>query len=520
MKDRQRKRRGGHESIAGDPAAEVLETLVDQFSDRYAFVRELIQNSLDAGSSRIDVRMSYADGVLEVAVEDDGEGMDREIIEGYLLVLFRSTKERDLTKIGKFGIGFVSLFAMDPFEVVVDTGRDAVWHRVVFDEKREYTLLRMDDPFEGTTVRVRVRRRKDEASEDCARVHEAAVRWCRFAEAEITTHAEGLPGGGWSDRSVRARFGVESPVKVEVQEDGWHAVIGPHPSDRPPAGFYNRGLTLWEGDEPLIPGVTFRLRDAGLEHTLTRDNVLRDEHFDASIEKLRQLAKRDLGNAVQSELAEAVGQGDLARVRRIYGALGPRVPWKWDEDAPIVPGAAGPLTLRKLRQEGPGLLGSLLAGPGKLLFARPGEWLGTAVALRGAAVVLADSHADPHVAWLARYFGRTVAAVAEAHALPRPVEADQAVQALLVACHPLLKHAGIDPIPRAAHRTGSALQGKLAFADEDGALWVFADHPLVGKLARIAPGLAAPLLVRGICADIGAHAPLDLLVGEALKAAR
>ena len=39
--------------------------------------------------------------------------MDRATIEGYL-TLFRSTKEDDLTKIGKFGISFVSLFAMEP----------------------------------------------------------------------------------------------------------------------------------------------------------------------------------------------------------------------------------------------------------------------------------------------------------------------------------------------------------------------------------------------------------------------
>ena len=73
-------------------------------------MRELIQNSLDAGAARINVRMAWSDGELRIEVDDDGEGMDRATIEGYLLTLFRSTKEEDLTKIGKFGVGFVSVF--------------------------------------------------------------------------------------------------------------------------------------------------------------------------------------------------------------------------------------------------------------------------------------------------------------------------------------------------------------------------------------------------------------------------
>ena len=70
--------------------------------------------------------------------------MDRATIEGYLLTLFRSSKEQDLTKIGKFGIGFVSLFAVEPELVVVDTARDGVHHRVIFDSDYTYTLAEVD----------------------------------------------------------------------------------------------------------------------------------------------------------------------------------------------------------------------------------------------------------------------------------------------------------------------------------------------------------------------------------------
>ena len=83
----------------------LVKDLVDQFSDPLAFYRELIQNSMDAGSNRVDVTLEYDDktGTARMAVEDDGEGMDERIIDEYFLVLFRSTKEDDLTKIGNSG---------------------------------------------------------------------------------------------------------------------------------------------------------------------------------------------------------------------------------------------------------------------------------------------------------------------------------------------------------------------------------------------------------------------------------
>ena len=40
--------------------------------------------------------------------------MTRAIVEGPLLTLFESSKESDSTKIGKYGIGFVSVFAIEP----------------------------------------------------------------------------------------------------------------------------------------------------------------------------------------------------------------------------------------------------------------------------------------------------------------------------------------------------------------------------------------------------------------------
>ena len=96
-------------------SAGVVENLVTQFSNALDCFRELVQNAIDSGSARVEVWADYQAGEGHVGamvfhVDDYGEGMDEQVIDLQLTRLFSSTKEDDLTKIGKFGIGFVSVF--------------------------------------------------------------------------------------------------------------------------------------------------------------------------------------------------------------------------------------------------------------------------------------------------------------------------------------------------------------------------------------------------------------------------
>jgi hypothetical protein len=516
--DRRRTRRGLHASLAGDPADEVLEGLVAQFSDPYTFIRELIQNSLDAGSSQIDVHMERKDGELHITVRDDGEGMDQEIIEGYLLTLFRSTKDEDLTKIGKFGIGFVSLFAMRPREVVVDTGRDGVWHRVVFAADRSYTLIRMPDPYEGTSVVLKLPRGAAAAASDCQRVHESATRWCRFAEADITTRAEGV-AGGWGATSLRRPFVVDAPLAVEDRGDGFLVALGPSSSERPAVGFYNRGLTLWEAEEALVPGVTFRVRARHLEHTLTRDNVMRDRHFEEVVARVHRLAREQLGVALERELAAAARTGDLDTTRRLCASVGPRHPWSWSRDVGLFPAIGrAPVTIDEVSAERAGLFGRFRGREATVLWAPADHPLGACAARDGRLVLVADAAEDAHLALARRFTTKDPEHVERRLWAPRRVEPDAPCGALLAAAAP-------QRLVAADFRgAGAALQGRfavaqaVAFAVEEAPpgppspswpLLVDVTHPLFVALCRLPPALAAPLCVRAARIGAGFSEPLD-----------
>jgi len=519
--------------VSGEPAQATLNDLVSQFSDRYAFIRELIQNSLDAGAVDIHIHMEAASGELVVTVEDDGEGMDRDTIEGYLLTLFRSTKEDDLTKIGKFGIGFVSLFAMTPYETIVDTGRDGIWHRVIFAEDRSWTLLKMDDPFEGTKVVLKTKRSRRQAAEDCVRIHAAASAWCRYADAEITTTATGI-GQGWTDRPVAEAFTVTSPVRVTGSGDAWQAVVGISADPTPLVGFFNQGITLWEGPAAMLDGVTFRVQGRHLEHTLTRDNVRRDRHFDWIMDRVRDLALGPLAEAVHEALLDAVTDRSLAEV--LYPHLSHSPVFHLRESAPIIPMVGRePDSMAALRPSTSWFSGLILSKPeSTILVGRHDSTLCAAVADAGHRV-LAGAVDDPRVQWLAHHLGgdEPVPVARAEHLWFQPrVTDDPTVQAAIEAAQAVSRRARYPWTLHVAEFRdgGERLRDRLAVRqprvfelERNGAplgvdVAVNARHPLAQTVSRLPAVHAGPLLLRAILVDLGlAEAPPDWLLPEASR---
>ncbi|MGI5843878.1 MAG: ATP-binding protein [Candidatus Xenobium sp.] len=322
-------------------AGETLKSLIHQFTDPYAFLRELIQNSLDAGSSRVDVRTGFLEdegigqGTAVFSVEDTGEGMDQEILDTQLTRLFSSSKEGDLTKIGKFGIGFVSVFAMEPDLVVVDTGRDGQNWRVIFHPDHHFERISLDMPVDGTTVRVYKPATFEEFQKMRRRGLETVTYWCKHCEADIL----------YDGTRINQPFELAVPNSMTWSVPGTEMVLAPAFETAPFFGFYNRGLTLSEGHQEIIPGIQFKLNSRYLEHTLTRDQVLHDENY----EKAMALLRTAVDGPLRDELFAEAG---VSAPDELMGALVPRLPGlakNW-ETKPIFPTLHGPpLSICELR---------------------------------------------------------------------------------------------------------------------------------------------------------------------------
>ena len=299
--------------------AGIVENLVTQFSNALDCFRELVQNALDAGSPMVEVWTEFVrgeghQGVIELHVDDFGEGMDERVIDEQLTQLFASAKEDDLTKIGKFGIGFVSVFALKPKAVLVHTGRGGEYWEVLFHEDRSFSKTRIDAPVEGTQITLYL-------EGDYHRYRELAdgalanlKHWCNHSEKDIFFEDRSPPGGHWAAPvQINEPFLVEGDCLTSVEHQGTQIVVAY--SHEPSYGFYNRGLTLARttvGENVLdrrtsrYRHITFKMKSRYLEHTLSRETVLRDESYEKAMALLDQAVDEVLLGKLVGEIEALV----------------------------------------------------------------------------------------------------------------------------------------------------------------------------------------------------------------------
>ena len=322
-----------------EQAASLVANLVTQFSSAFDCFRELVQNSIDAGSPRIDIWTEYEAsedhlGTVRITVEDIGEGMDEAIIDTQLTRLFASSKDGDLTKIGKFGIGFVSVFALEPKVVLVHTGRSGEYWEVMFHEDRTFTKTRVEDPIEGTVVTLFLEADYHRYQEIADHVEESLRAWCAHAASEVTFENRTPRAGVRAsvDTINRPFEELDAMCVVTSEQPGTHIVCGY--SVDPRYSFFNAGLTLASthaGVDVLSAEHAERLRRVSvkvdsryLEHTLSRDTVMRNAEWSAVCDNIVDVADTLLPARLLDELEKVVAEKNwsLATMHRYSQLIG------------------------------------------------------------------------------------------------------------------------------------------------------------------------------------------------------
>lgn len=319
------------------PAAgvdELLARLVAQFASPYDLLRELVQNSMDAGADRVDVLLhTHEVGdevVFEIEVADTGSGMDEAIIDGELTRLFSSSKTADRTMAGGFGVGFVSVFAWQPHTVLVHTGRGAEAWELQFFADRRFEKRRLDEPLEGTVVRLFRRGQAAERTAIAHAIRDSLWRWCRFCPLDVT----------FDDRS--GDRGVETIHDDPVASD--ELLVATHEAGDtrirvafavpPHAVLLRRGLVLAEGGPAeVLPHAATQIAasfdhlrvwadSSSLRTDIGRDHVI-DDAGRLAVEKLVVAKVHELRGALIGRLADlaATHAAWTAEVHREYAYL-------------------------------------------------------------------------------------------------------------------------------------------------------------------------------------------------------
>lgn len=308
--------------------------------DPWFFLRELSQNSRDAGATRIDVEASWERLSLEVVrFTDDGAGMDLEHARKYLFRLYSSSKEDDPRAAGMYGIGFWSVLMFGPSHILLEskTG-DNSW---AISISPDFKLRQVDCHLKHSGTRVTLVRQARSQSEArfVSDLRSAASRFGRYLRRN-DRDASPLPMF-IHDQSVARPFDLSGPVTLAFKQGPVEGVVGL--AEEPRVELYARGLPVWSGlllDElshsakrnrwrsEIARGLSpaFLLNGNALNVIMSRNAVVDDREL-ARVKKtasrsLNRLVRQHLERTFPSTLFGAL-TGWLDRIRQLVFGVRP-----------------------------------------------------------------------------------------------------------------------------------------------------------------------------------------------------
>ncbi|MCH9686899.1 MAG: ATP-binding protein [Deltaproteobacteria bacterium] len=288
--------------------------------DPWIFVRELLQNSRDAGASRVAFSVGETEGpdgpVEWVTCHDDGEGMTFEHARRYLFALYASSKEDRKNQAGKFGVGFWSILRFDPRSIIIRScpRQGAPWAvRLSGTLEHAEHVEPSDRP--GTEIMLE-RPRGDGRLEH--RIYDAVWQSARYlhlrddsdralpitingraANAEFSLSA---PSASFRRRSVRGVVGLGRAPRVELFCRGLRVRSAACLEDLvAPAGRHTARIRVQFPELPAGLAPQALLESDALEVMLSRSDA-RDGRV---LARLVKLAQRELERLVERQLSFA-----------------------------------------------------------------------------------------------------------------------------------------------------------------------------------------------------------------------
>jgi hypothetical protein len=303
----------------------------DYGKDPWFFIRELAQNSRDAGAAFIRVKIGYTSAKEEVLVfEDDGCGMSYDHAVRYLFRLYASSKSNEKYAAGLFGIGFWTVLRFNPGKVIIESWSNKEQWGVKVDVGAELTTTRTSGHLEHKGTRVTLIRAPRETSsrEFWEKTRAALVRYCSYLRRS-TRKAEPLPVY-FSGENITGEMKLPGPVSMRFKTDLVEGAVGL--GSRPQVQLYARGLPVWKGTSleelshtPPTPSAAkkqhqqeigmgqglapvFLLNGYRLEVNISRKRVIDNRN----LQKVRKTAEKALAQMVEAA-ADSISPRGLPR---------------------------------------------------------------------------------------------------------------------------------------------------------------------------------------------------------------
>ena len=303
----------------------------DYGKDPWFFIRELAQNSRDAGASSIHVKAELTPAKEERLVfEDDGSGMSYDHAVNYLFRLYASSKANDKYAAGLFGIGFWTVLKFNPGKVIIESWSKGKPWGIEVAAGEDLTTKPVPGSLTKRGTRVTLVRPAREASplDFQKKIRDALVRYCSYLRRG-SRKSEPLPVY-FAGENISGEMKLPGPVSIRFKNDMVEGAVGLGP--RPKVNLYARGLPVWEGTgleelshippSPASPQKTaqefaigeglapvFLLNGSQLEVNISRRRVIDNR----KLQTVRQTAERELARMVESAVDCVSPRGFIQR---------------------------------------------------------------------------------------------------------------------------------------------------------------------------------------------------------------
>ncbi len=185
---------------------------------------------------------------------------------------------------------------------------------------------------EGTQITMYISGDEERYREIVSEGFDTLKRWCRHSDVEILFEERsglvGLPGCD-GPVEINEPFELEGLISVNQTVEGTQMALAY--SLAPTFGFYNQGLTLAVQSDPdevdaRFRNITFKIKSRYLEHTLSRETVLKDENYEKAMQLLRDVANGPLHQQLVATLeslaaAQTFGLAEHTRYQQLMGFL-------------------------------------------------------------------------------------------------------------------------------------------------------------------------------------------------------
>ncbi|MCK5004009.1 MAG: ATP-binding protein [Candidatus Aminicenantes bacterium] len=213
--------------------------------DPWVFLRELAQNSRDSGALEIKIDPGGHGSDNEVIIfSDNGKGMTYREAEKYLFRLYSSSKFKERTSVGMYGVGFWTIMKFEPDEIMVESysEEEDKW-AVILDGNLNHRSAECKLGKFGTRVTLIRKRVYSDHESFCMELEAGVRRYCRFIDrkAEKGKLLHVIFRGKLISESLKHDDGIS----LKYGGRNFEGVVGL--GDVPKVSLLTGGIPAWEG---------------------------------------------------------------------------------------------------------------------------------------------------------------------------------------------------------------------------------------------------------------------------------